>query len=190
MLHFVAGLQAFLEPISPDIGKKPGRDLVLPPLPCLSCTRVPGQGALCEGGVCLSEEFSISRHGEAQDWVRERNGVSKGLSVAAALCRGNAPGAVAVLEPGGCAGGGFRACLLCSLGALGTEHPCPLCPHVPELPAPPPTPRHITAVPMAVLGPARMPSCPGNGGNSLSGTGDPPVSVSPWPSRSERGEGC
>ena len=51
-----------------------------------------------------------------------------------APCRGNTPGAAAVLEPGGCAGGGFRACLLCSLGALGTEHPCPLCPRVPELP--------------------------------------------------------
>ena len=46
----------------------------------------------------LSEDFSIPRHGETQDWVRERNGVSKGLSVAAAMCWGNAPGAAAVLD--------------------------------------------------------------------------------------------
>ena len=109
--------------------------------------------------------------------------VLPGLSVATDPCRGNAPGAAAVLEPGGCAGGGFRACLLCSLGALGAEHPCPLCPHVPELP---PNRPHLPAVAMAVLRPAGTPSCPVNGGNSQSGIGDPPVSVSPRPRGVER----
>ena len=68
MLHFVASLQAFFELVSAVLRKKPGRDLVFPPLSqlCLCMS-----SKLCEREG-LSYDFSISKHGEAQNWVRKR----------------------------------------------------------------------------------------------------------------------
>lgn len=52
MLCFVAGVQATLELISPVLRKKPGRDSVFPPLPCLIYTCVWAASSVI-GMICL-----------------------------------------------------------------------------------------------------------------------------------------